>query len=110
MEWNVGHHTTKCGFKFFNMWDDHSEFNGIIQNGWEVEESGSTMFQVCRKLQNLKQPLRKLNKVSFADIDIKEREMRTRLLEIQEKLDKDPLNLVLQEEEAQYAKEYKEIQ
>jgi len=55
-------------FKFFNMWIEHSEYAGLISDGWQIPVEGSPMFILCRKLKSLKQPLKSLNKLHFSHI------------------------------------------
>ena len=53
-------------FKFFNMWTDHPQFLGLIEQCWNTPVYGSYMFTLCRKLKLLKRPLKELNKLHYS--------------------------------------------
>jgi len=55
-------------FKFFNMWVDHPEYDGLISDGWQIPVVSSPMFVLCRKLKSLKHPLKTLSKLHFNHI------------------------------------------
>jgi exonuclease III len=57
----------KC-FKFFNMWSSHASFLELVADNWHYETSGSPMFILCKRLKNLKGPLRELNKLHYSHI------------------------------------------
>ena len=50
------------------MWVEHSEYAGLISDGWQLPTEGSPMFILCKKLKSLKQPLKSLNKLHFSHI------------------------------------------
>ncbi|KAK7273608.1 hypothetical protein RIF29_14664 [Crotalaria pallida] len=62
---------------------------------WETNVEGFMMYQVSRKLQLLKSPLKGLNKRSFSDIDKKEVELKDHLLGVQSQLVLNPLDVLL---------------
>ncbi|XP_074305087.1 uncharacterized protein LOC141640024 [Silene latifolia] len=55
-------------FKYFNMWSLDPNFKETIQVGWNCMQTGTKMYELARKLKNLKQGLKQLNKTRFADI------------------------------------------
>ncbi|KAK7274473.1 hypothetical protein RIF29_15564 [Crotalaria pallida] len=73
----------------------------IIENeSNSQEDAGSMMFQICRKLQLLKAPLRNLNSQHFAYIDKKEADIRDRLDLVQKELIQQPDDIALQKTES----------
>ena len=63
------------------------------------------MFRVCQKFKTLKPILKDLNKKEYSEISTRVGVAKDHLLNSQIKLDKDPMNLTLQEtERAAYVK------
>ncbi|XP_074283509.1 uncharacterized protein LOC141608057 [Silene latifolia] len=62
---------TKCrrNFKYFNMWGQSELFNPCVANVWNRRKEGTKMFQVVKKLKELKPDLKQLNKNCFSDIE-----------------------------------------
>ncbi|XP_028095113.1 uncharacterized protein LOC114295119 [Camellia sinensis] len=89
----------KKPFKFFDFWADHVEFLPRVHGVWRKYIRGSPMFRVCQKLKTLKPILKALNKKEFSEISTRVGVAKDHLLNSQIKLDKDPMNLTLQEEE-----------
>nr|TKR98958.1 hypothetical protein D5086_0000197870 [Populus alba] len=58
----------KQSFKFFNMWANHDTFLDLVAAHWPYRIYGSPMFILCKRLKNLKRPLRDLNKLHFSHI------------------------------------------
>jgi len=58
----------KRSFKFFNMEDDHSGFLKLISKKWAAHISGSCIYILCKRLNFLKGPLYKLNRLHFSHI------------------------------------------
>jgi hypothetical protein len=52
-------------FKFFNFWADHGQFLDWIQEGWNSEVDGYSMFELYSKLKGVKQILKAKNKEFF---------------------------------------------
>ncbi|KAL7204695.1 hypothetical protein ACSBR2_017740 [Camellia fascicularis] len=95
----------KKRFKFFDFWADHVEFLPRVHGVWRKYIRGSPMFRVCQKLKTLKPILKDLNKKEYSEISTRVGVAKDHLLNSQIKLDKDPMNLTLQEEErAAYVK------
>lgn len=58
----------KKSFKFFNMWADHSRFLSVVRDGWVTHHRGTYQFRLCKLLQNMKAPLKALNRQEFSHI------------------------------------------
>nr|TKR85168.1 hypothetical protein D5086_0000250210 [Populus alba] len=58
----------KQSFKFFNMWANHATFLELVAAQWTYSVYGSPMFILCKRLKNLKRPLRDLNKLHYSHI------------------------------------------
>ncbi|KAK7260219.1 hypothetical protein RIF29_26080 [Crotalaria pallida] len=95
IEWGDPLALKPTSFKFFNMWAGHAEFKTIVQNVWNNQIEGSMMFQICRKLQLLRAPLRKLNRLHFAQIDRREVEVREQLEMVKNELVLRPFDTAL---------------
>lgn len=61
-------------FKFCNVWTSHPLFLDKVQEVWEQQIYGCSMWRVIKKLKNLKRSLRSLNGQHFRNIlsDVKE--------------------------------------
>ncbi|XP_028067860.1 uncharacterized protein LOC114270518 [Camellia sinensis] len=95
----------KKPFKFFDFWATHCDFLPSVYGVWRKYIRGSPMFRVCQKLKTLKPILKELNKKEYSEISTRVGVAKDHLLNSQIKLDKDPLNLTLQEtERAAYVK------
>ncbi|KAL7161752.1 hypothetical protein ACSBR2_042264 [Camellia fascicularis] len=92
-------------FKFFDFWANHFSFLPRVHGVWVKYIRGSPMFRVCQKLKTLKPILKDLNKKEYSEISTRVGAAKDHLLNSQIKLDKDPMNLNLQEtERAAYVK------
>nr|GEW62149.1 hypothetical protein [Tanacetum cinerariifolium] len=92
-------------FKFYNIITQHDRFKEVVKNGWEVHVSGFLMYNVVKKLKNLKKPFRKLlyeNGNIHKNVDV----LRVDLDRVQADLDQDPNNISLRDEEAAYVIAY----
>ncbi|XP_050207366.1 uncharacterized protein LOC126656792 [Mercurialis annua] len=94
-------------FKFFNMWMDNEKFIDILKEVWGVDVTGCAMFNLVQKLKNLKVRLKDLNQNQFSGISLKVKESRKLLEELQNNLQKDPLNEDLLMEERAVSIHYK---
>ncbi|KAK7281620.1 hypothetical protein RIF29_09765 [Crotalaria pallida] len=75
--------------------------------GWTTTDvHGYMMFQVCRKLDLLKQPLLAFNKSHFSGIVAKEMDLKSRLEFIQGNLMQNPSDIALQIEAKSILQEY----
>ncbi|XP_062085954.1 uncharacterized protein LOC133792064 [Humulus lupulus] len=105
--WFVG----KKPFRYFSMWKDAVNFDAKIAKSWQEGVVGTDMFKLTVKLKRLKQVLKSINKEGFNDLQKKEMLAKEVLLELQGKVNTDPLNskLLLEEQATreQYTKIYK---
>ncbi|GFY92846.1 hypothetical protein Acr_08g0012420 [Actinidia rufa] len=85
-------------FKFFNMWVNHESFQDLVRNSWEMQDEGTAMFRICKKLKALKGPLKTLNKVHFSHISARAEAAEEELLQAQQKLHDNAANQQLQSE------------
>ncbi|XP_074299412.1 uncharacterized protein LOC141630503 [Silene latifolia] len=99
----------KGNFKYFNMWGKHAEFKNIVNDVWRQPISGCCMFQLVKKLKDLKHPLKKLNNGRYGDIENTALVAKIMLESIQNQLHNDPRNVQLQNEERIVADSYKEL-
>nr|GEW63044.1 hypothetical protein [Tanacetum cinerariifolium] len=92
-------------FKFANFVADKDDFKTIVEKEWRTKVGGFQMFQLVKKLRNLKVHLKKLswqNGNLFEKVD----KIRDNLKNIQRDIDKDPYNKALRKEDVAILKEY----
>ncbi|XP_062118853.1 uncharacterized protein LOC133832541 [Humulus lupulus] len=98
-------------FRYFRMWKDAEEFGERIAKSWQEGVDGTEMYKLTVKLKHLKPILKCINKEGFHDIHKAEMIAKEELVVLQEKVNKDPQNSHLQNEEQvardKYAKVYK---
>jgi hypothetical protein len=58
----------KKPFKFFDIWMDHDEFMPQVKKVWDQNLAGCPMYQLCCKLEKLKQELKLFNRDHFSNI------------------------------------------
>ncbi|XP_062096274.1 uncharacterized protein LOC133802055 [Humulus lupulus] len=97
------HQDVVCGkkpFRYFSMWKDAENFDGKIAQSWKEGIVGIDMFKLTVKLKRLKQVLKSINKEGFNDLQKKAMAAKEALLELQGRLNNDPLNshLLLKEQ------------
>ncbi|XP_074315308.1 uncharacterized protein LOC141651499 [Silene latifolia] len=102
--------TGRKSFKFFNMWSKVPEFLPCVQQVWNKNWQGTKMFQVVMKLKSLKQPLKNLNKLLFADIENSTAHAWKVLDAIQTALHNNPSDSALIDQEREALKTYGELQ
>ncbi|XP_074278051.1 uncharacterized protein LOC141601655 [Silene latifolia] len=100
----------KASFHYFNIWGKSDEFLSVVAGVWSQRICGYIMFQVAKKLKLLKQPLKKLNKQNYGNIEVSANVACQLLHDLQSKIHSDPLNTALQEEERAAAKAYMELE
>ncbi|GKD83877.1 RNA-directed DNA polymerase, eukaryota, reverse transcriptase zinc-binding domain protein, partial [Tanacetum coccineum] len=95
----------KKSFRFANFFTNKEEFGDIVKNHWGSVNEGCNMFRVVQNLKLLKKYLKDL---AWKDGDIFKnvKELRIKLKEVQTKIDKDPTDKVLREEESKILHEY----
>ncbi|GJQ95660.1 RNA-directed DNA polymerase, eukaryota, reverse transcriptase zinc-binding domain protein [Tanacetum coccineum] len=83
------------------------EFLEIVKENWNSTHNGCQMFKVTRKLNGLKKPLKRL---AWKDGDLfdKVKILREKLKDIQKRIDTEPHNKVIREEESLILREYGE--
>ncbi|GJX96968.1 peptidase C48, SUMO/sentrin/Ubl1 [Tanacetum coccineum] len=92
-------------FRLANYITEKEEFEGIVKEEWKYNCNGYAMYQLVKKLKNLKPHLNKLNWKN-GNLFQKVEELKEKLSDIQERIDKEPLNRSLREEEVKTLKEY----
>ncbi|GFZ21774.1 hypothetical protein Acr_29g0009360 [Actinidia rufa] len=80
------------------MWVNHESFQDLVRNSWEMQDEGTAMFRICKKLKALKGPLKTLNKVHFSHISARAEAAEEELLQAQQKLHDNAANQQLQSE------------
>ncbi|GJX32451.1 hypothetical protein Tco_0242306 [Tanacetum coccineum] len=92
-------------FKFFNVLTKHERFKEFVNEGWVNQISGFHMFNVVKKLKNLKKPIRKLL-YEKGNLHANVSSLRSKLDSIRSLLDADPFNANLREAEASCVVEF----
>ncbi|GJW00158.1 RNA-directed DNA polymerase, eukaryota, reverse transcriptase zinc-binding domain protein [Tanacetum coccineum] len=97
----------KRSFRFSNFVSGKDEFLEIVRENWNTTHNGCQMFKVTRKLKALKKPLKIL---AWKDGDLFEnvKILREKLKDIQKRIDTEPHNKVLREEESSIIRDYGE--
>ncbi|XP_062118440.1 uncharacterized protein LOC133832068 [Humulus lupulus] len=85
-------HLEKKPFRYFRMWKEAPCYENKLQTSWNLSVNGTPMFQLVSKLKRLKQVLVRINREGFSDIQQIEFKAGLVLKELQEQLQKDPLN------------------
>lgn len=88
-------------FRFLNYLADHPDFLNVVEGVWRMEQRGSAMEQVWRKLKCLKGALKSSHVVQFQHIRDTILNCQSELDEIQTLLQDDPLNGDLHVREAE---------
>lgn len=70
-----------------------------VESSWRKSIKGTNMFKIVGKLSRLKKVMLKLNKDKFREVEEQEEESMKKLVECQEKIQKDPRNELLVREE-----------
>ncbi|XP_021996309.1 uncharacterized protein LOC110893511 [Helianthus annuus] len=92
-------------FKFANFLTSKPDFRICVEREWVKTVDGIAMFSVITKLKNLKPGLRKIL-IQQGNLHLKVSELRKKLDEIQRLLDKNPLDVVLRNNESDCLKEF----
>ncbi|XP_074298970.1 uncharacterized protein LOC141629962 [Silene latifolia] len=96
-------------FKYFNMWSRAPNFHEVVQEGWQCHNKGTKMFELVKKLKNLKPLLRGLNKSQFSDIEKNADIALTKLSQVQQELGVRPHDPDLISQECQLREEYRNL-
>ncbi|XP_062113962.1 uncharacterized protein LOC133824968 [Humulus lupulus] len=99
------HQDVVCGkkpFRYFSMWKGADNFDAKVAQSWNEGAVGTEMFKLTMKLKRLKQVLKSINKEGFSDLQQQALEAKNTLLELQGRINIDPLNshLLLEEQSA----------
>ncbi|GJY25818.1 RNA-directed DNA polymerase, eukaryota, reverse transcriptase zinc-binding domain protein [Tanacetum coccineum] len=86
-------------FKFYNIITCKDNFAQVVKEGWSRQVSGFHMFRVAQRLKSLKKPLRKLL-YDKGNLHTNVNLLRDQLDRVQMRLDMDPFNEAIREEEA----------
>ncbi|PWA74759.1 RNA-directed DNA polymerase, eukaryota, Reverse transcriptase zinc-binding domain protein [Artemisia annua] len=97
----------KKTFKFANFVADKQEFLNVVKNQWIDNTEGCQMFKTVKKLKGIKKHMKEL---AWKNGDVFEKviNLRDALKQVQIKIDKDPDDKVLRQEESSILKEYVE--
>ncbi|KAL2904222.1 Holliday junction ATP-dependent DNA helicase RuvB [Bienertia sinuspersici] len=96
----------KKPFKFYRVWSTAANFKEELRKIWGTYVAGSRMFRVVKKLKLVKKWLKDLNQRGFYELQ-KQATVAHQLLDsIQTKLQLDPLNVHLMNEEQEAQKDY----
>ncbi|XP_074318699.1 uncharacterized protein LOC141655521 [Silene latifolia] len=60
---------SRRSFKYFNMWSQSMDFKPCVKYHWDINWPGTRMFNLVRKLKNLKGALKNLNRADFDDVE-----------------------------------------
>ncbi|XP_050214834.1 uncharacterized protein LOC126665939 [Mercurialis annua] len=88
----------KGSFMYFNFWADHPDYKSIIEEEWNKEYRGYTMYKIVKKLKAISFRLKNLNKQQYSDISQRVSNQRVLLEKLQNDIQNDPLNNHLSEE------------
>lgn len=93
-------------FKFCNIWATDPQFQTIVDEEWSKEYIGVPMFQVVQKMKGVKQKLKGLHRSKYCRLSDKLKGARSKLTDMQAKLQTEPRNVVWQGLEKQYYEEF----
>ncbi|KAJ8427758.1 hypothetical protein Cgig2_006426 [Carnegiea gigantea] len=100
---------SKNEFKFCEIWCDDPSLKEIVQEQCRRKVKGCKMLQLYDILRSTRGPLRRLNREKFAGIHEQQQIARRELDIAQEKLHKEPINSMLEEEEKACREKYIKI-
>ncbi|XP_070009962.1 uncharacterized protein [Nicotiana sylvestris] len=105
INWEGGNAEKKRQFIYFNMLSVIPEFQTRVQEVCEKNIQGAQMYKLVGKLNRTKSVLKRLNKERFSGAEKRAKTAMVNLTECQEKIQKDPRNAELIEEEIRLMKE-----
>lgn len=76
-------------FRFEKMWLSHPNLFNSMNDWWNDQVGGSTMFQVAKTLRHVKEKVKKWNREVFGDIFIQKSGLQEELSLIQDKVQKE---------------------
>ncbi|XP_060959260.1 uncharacterized protein LOC133030510 [Cannabis sativa] len=95
-------------FKYFPMWSSSPHYQKQVADSWKVSVVGTKMYQIVTKLKRLKPVLTAINKQGFADVQGEEMRVKELMNECQQRLNHDPLNVTLMQQEKEVREQYAE--
>ncbi|XP_075108885.1 uncharacterized protein LOC142180721 [Nicotiana tabacum] len=105
LNWERGNTGHKKQFRYFNMWSLLPEFKTKVQKVWKTELKGTKIYKLVGKMNITKYVLQRLNKERFSVIEGNAEIAMARLINCQEKIQKDPRNADLINEEVSLLQE-----
>ncbi|GJX81501.1 RNA-directed DNA polymerase, eukaryota, reverse transcriptase zinc-binding domain protein [Tanacetum coccineum] len=94
-------------FRLANYVTDKVEFKNMVKDKWNLDVHGYAMYRLVKKLKALKPHLNKLNWKN-GNLFEKVADPKTKLFNVQRRIDLDPTNKVLRNEGVEMLREYKE--
>lgn len=86
------------------MWRSNDNFQKMVEECWQKQIKGCTMYQVVQKLKMLKRELKKLHSKHFSKIMEEVDNLREKLFEVQGRLQLNPMDKEIQKEELETGK------
>ncbi|XP_074300380.1 uncharacterized protein LOC141631638 [Silene latifolia] len=74
----------KSRFSFLNCWLDHSDYDNLVYEAWNVLVYGSSTYKLFAKLKNVRKSLRLMHKEHFTSISIKVQGLKQELKDCQQ--------------------------
>jgi hypothetical protein len=105
MQW-----TQRKPFKFLDYWSDHEDFLKVVEAEWKRPVTGVKMYNIVRKLQNLKSCLRQLNRAKHGSVELDYIASKKELEGIQQQIHKNVHDQLLRDKESQILAEFKRAQ
>ncbi|GKD82445.1 RNA-directed DNA polymerase, eukaryota, reverse transcriptase zinc-binding domain protein, partial [Tanacetum coccineum] len=87
----------KKSFRFENYVADKVEFQGVVNDKWNIEVEGFAMFKLVKRLKAMKPIMNNLNWKNWNLFD-KVKKLKSSLDEIQTRIEADPTNVTLREQ------------
>ncbi|XP_074301067.1 uncharacterized protein LOC141632418 [Silene latifolia] len=101
--------TGRRSFKYFNMWGQSPQFKACVNTVWERQYLGTKMYQLVKKMKELKPVLKSLNKSCFSDIENSFNLTSALLEQIQTQLVDSPGNMELMQQEMEVSQELRAL-
>lgn len=96
-------------FRFCNMWRKHASYKTLVQNAWQEPVAGSPMFRIVTKLKRVNEGLKAFHKNQYSNLQQRIEEKKSKLVEVQAALSRDPFQQNLIDGERALQEEYKEL-
>ncbi|KAK1309975.1 hypothetical protein QJS10_CPA08g00990 [Acorus calamus] len=93
-------------FRYFEMWEDHPQLALVVEEAWKQTVFGSPLFQMVKRLSNVKAALKVWNQTVFGNLKHQLHAMRELLESAQKILHEDPFNMVFIMAEANARTQY----